>query len=189
MPSHEPGPFHAAVEIVDDQEAAAQQVVAQPRGFFVAEHPAADFDGVDPRVVEQALVHDRQRLAFVRGVDARQPLHALDQVLFGIRPVGEPAAAATGARADAGVGEPHEAEFRVRIHGDAAAGLRPGVGAQHARRASQRLRRGRGRSGDSGDAPCGHDGTKRRTGSTVPGEKKGETQRRSIACAARRDLR
>ena len=73
----EAGPFHAAVEIVDHQEAAAQQVVAQPRGFLVAEHPAADFDRVDPRVVEQLLVHDRQRLAFVRGIDPRQALTPL----------------------------------------------------------------------------------------------------------------
>ncbi len=114
----EAGPFHAAVEIVDHQEPSAQQVVAQPRGFLVAEYPAADFDGVDPRVVEQMIVHDRQRLAFVRGIDPRQALHALDQVLLGIRPIGEPAAATAGARADAGIGEPCEAELGVRIDGD-----------------------------------------------------------------------
>src|ERR671910_125551 len=80
------------------------------------------------------LVHDRQRLTFVRGIDPSQALHASDQVLLSIRPIGEPAAAAAGARAGAGIGEPCEAELGVRIDGDATAGLRPGVGAEHARK-------------------------------------------------------
>ncbi len=39
----------------------------QARCFFLAEHPAADFDRVHPRVVEQVLVHDRELLTFLAG--------------------------------------------------------------------------------------------------------------------------
>ena len=44
-----------AVEVVDHQEAAAQQVLAQLRGLRVGQVPLTDFDGIEPRPIEDVV--------------------------------------------------------------------------------------------------------------------------------------
>ena len=51
-------PLVLAPEVVDHQEAAAIEILAQQRGLVVVEVPLADLDGVQPRVVEHALVDE-----------------------------------------------------------------------------------------------------------------------------------
>ena len=63
-PTHSPDPW----EVIDHQEAAAQEILAQPRRLAVVKIPAADLDGVDPRIVEQLLVHRVHELPAVGSV-------------------------------------------------------------------------------------------------------------------------
>ena len=65
-------PLLVAPEIVDHQESAAQQVLAQPRGFGVAQTPPAGLRGIDPGIVEEAVVGETQ-VTGIAGVDSRQP--------------------------------------------------------------------------------------------------------------------
>ena len=44
-----------AVEVVDHQEPAAQQVLAQLRGLLVGQVPLPDLDGIEPRPIEHVV--------------------------------------------------------------------------------------------------------------------------------------
>lgn len=86
-------PFLWPIEIVDDEEAAAQQVFAQAGGFGVAQIPVAGLGGVDPGVVEKAVVGE-WKMAGLADVEAGEAADAEGEVVVGFGPVLHPPAAA-----------------------------------------------------------------------------------------------
>jgi hypothetical protein len=112
---HERHPLVPAVEVVDHQEPAAQQVLAQPRRLLGRQRPPPHLDRVEPRVVEELVVHDADRALEGARVDGREATHALQEVLVGRRPV-DPRRAAPAATAPtptvAVVQQPHERILR-----------------------------------------------------------------------------
>ena len=76
------------MEVVGHQEAAAQQVLAQARGFDVVQVPAADLDRVEPRIVEDRVVRDLEHASLLADLDAREPADAQREVILGVGLVG-----------------------------------------------------------------------------------------------------
>ena len=93
-------PFALAPEVVDHQEAAAVEILAQDLRFALVEQPLADLDGVQPRIVEHAVVDELDQPAAVavdvdlRDVDAREAADALHDMELGVGVVRRPRAAA-----------------------------------------------------------------------------------------------
>ena len=90
-------PRRRAPEIIDPQEAALQQVLAQPRRFFLREFQRADIGRHRERAAEQRIIGEPDdpggRLAFALAADRRlgQLRHARHQVDAGIGIVRRPA--------------------------------------------------------------------------------------------------
>ncbi len=82
-----------SVKIVDHEEAAAQQKLAQLSGIVVAQTPVPDFHGVKHRKVEHVVGAVEADHLFDRaGIDARKPPHALEQMPVGARIIHRPVA-------------------------------------------------------------------------------------------------
>ena len=83
-------PLVLAPEVVDHQEPAAIEILAQQCRFVVVEVPLADLDRIQPRIVEHAFVDEPDQAAAVavdvdaRAVDDREPADALHDVEFGV---------------------------------------------------------------------------------------------------------
>ena len=88
-------PFPGAVEVVDHQEAAAQQILAQLGRLCVRQIPVADLDGVQPWPIEDIVaVVEIDGLLDRARVDRGQPADHLGHVPVGARVVDRPAGAA-----------------------------------------------------------------------------------------------
>ena len=88
-------PFARAVEIVDHEEAAAQQVLAQLRRLRVGQVPLTDFDGVEPRPIEDVVaVLEIDGLLDRAGVDDAQAADQRRDVAIAARVIDGPARAA-----------------------------------------------------------------------------------------------
>ena len=86
-------PLLGAPEVVDDEEAAAQQIFAEAGGLGIGEVPPAGLGGVDPGVIEEVLIGEAQ-MAGVAGVEAGEALDAEGEVVIGGGPIDEPPARA-----------------------------------------------------------------------------------------------
>ena len=82
-------PLERTVEVVEERAAAAQQELAQDLRVAVGQREVARLDEVDPRVLEEAWVVEREHDR-VEHVDGGGGLDAARQVLFGGRSVDEP---------------------------------------------------------------------------------------------------
>ncbi len=111
--SLEGGPFERAVKIIDHQEPAAQQVIANSRRFLVVEVPVADLDRIDPREIVDIAVQRNQDAALVGRVHRGQPVDSLEEMMLGLGPVSAPrlAAIARLGIAVARIGQPDKLEF------------------------------------------------------------------------------
>src|SRR6185503_17543533 len=93
-------PFAFAPEVVDHEEAAAVEILAQDLRFALVEQPLSDLDGIEPRVVEHALVDELDQAAAIAvdvdfpDVDAGEAANALHDVKLGVGVVRRPRAAA-----------------------------------------------------------------------------------------------
>ena len=113
-------PLKRAVEIVDHQEAAAIEVLAQPRGLGLVEGPASDLDGVEPRVVEDRVVGHAQHARLLADVDACETAYAEMEVILRLGIIDGPAAVAVpepvgASGAAVAIEHPHEVELRRRL--------------------------------------------------------------------------
>ena len=79
-------PIFESVEVVDDEKAPTQQIVSQAIDFYIREVPIADLSRVQPRVIEDAIVGQRQMNSVSR-VDAGEPPDSLRKVDLGFRPI------------------------------------------------------------------------------------------------------
>ena len=77
---HKVLPILRAVEIVDHEEAAFEQVLAQPFGFGIVEGPGLHLNGVDPRVVEYFVGVERDDLLGGAAVDAGETVHGDEEL-------------------------------------------------------------------------------------------------------------
>ena len=91
------------MEIVDDEEPAAHEVLAQARGLLAVRVPLASTRLLenDPRVVEQRVVVERHGAAVVRDLNARHPRERGQEVRLRERIVDRPPRIAPAARARA----------------------------------------------------------------------------------------
>ena len=112
MVSAEQLPLFIAPEIVRHQEAAAQQILAQPRGFGVAQVPPAGLRGVDPGVVEDAVV-GQAHVPRIAHVHAGQPLKSGGEMHLGVRPVHHPPARAHAAARGVAVAAARARQVRI----------------------------------------------------------------------------
>jgi hypothetical protein len=109
------------VEIVDDQEATTQQIVAKAAGLLVAEAQKPDLDRVENRIVEQGAVAQLDVAIVVVGLDARQPSQALGEVIVGLWPISKPRLVAVRAvvAAECTESHPHEVKLGLPLGGSA----------------------------------------------------------------------
>ena len=77
--------------IVEKDEAAAQKILPQARGFGIAQVPSSRLRGVDPRVFEDTVVGEPE-VARIAAIDARQPLDSHGEMIVGCRPIDQPPA-------------------------------------------------------------------------------------------------
>src|SRR5258708_36209190 len=116
-------PRLGAPHVVGDQKAAAHQVFAQALDFGVAQAPRSGLRGVDPGVIEDALVVEEGKVLGLADINAREAPYASREVIVGFRPVYQPpavAAAGAGSVSKAAVElrqivvlKAYEMEFRV----------------------------------------------------------------------------
>ena len=66
---HEEGPFPFIVEVVDHEEAAAVEVLAEAAGLGVGDGSVADTDGVEEGPVEHLVAVDIDNLFDGAGID------------------------------------------------------------------------------------------------------------------------
>ena len=82
----EVAPLRGAIEILEDREAALEQVVAKRRGLAIGQVPEAWFPHERDGVLEELGVVERQdAAAVVADVDVRQLTHDRAQILLGAR--------------------------------------------------------------------------------------------------------
>ena len=65
-------PFALIVEVVHHEEAAALEILLQPRGLGCVENPVAHSNGIDPGPIEDFVVVDVDDLFHRTGVDTRK---------------------------------------------------------------------------------------------------------------------
>ena len=109
-----PGPV--APEVVDDEKAAGQQVIAQRQGFGLGQRHRADLDRVQERVTPQARVGQFDRVVLGPGVDQAQAFERDQELAVRLGVVDRPAAALVVIVELAAVDRAREVEL-VRIAG------------------------------------------------------------------------
>ncbi len=112
-------PLVLAVEVIEHEEAAAREVLAQTLEPLALRQPvaAARLLQEQPRVIEQVWVVEREVAAVRRHFDARHALDGGQEMRFGVRVVDGPPRVAVTARARAAarvVREPRHVELGLR---------------------------------------------------------------------------
>ncbi len=112
-------PLVLAVEVVDHHEAAAPEVLAQPRGLRAVRMPRAATGLLEdePRIVEQRVVVERDGAAILRDLRARHSRERGQEMRFGERIIDRPPRIAPAARSRAAAGrvsEPAHLELGFR---------------------------------------------------------------------------
>ncbi len=105
-------PIVFAMKVVYNQEATAEKVVAEACAFALIDVPVGGLGGVDPGMIENAVVGNREMVRFT-GVDAGEAADALGKVSFGLGHIDHPPLAgkeATNART-LGVFDANEVEL------------------------------------------------------------------------------
>src|SRR4051794_38567874 len=87
---HEDVPLDGAVEIVDHQEASAQEVLAEFPGEIITQVPVPDFHSVEPGPVELFTILQVDRLFDAAGVYTREAAQGEHQVAVAARVVHRP---------------------------------------------------------------------------------------------------
>jgi hypothetical protein len=86
------------VKIIEDDETAAQYVLAQPRYFIVVEIPVPDLLCKQPRVIEEFFIGQPDMPAVVGDLETREPPQASREMILGIRVVDRPPGAPCACR-------------------------------------------------------------------------------------------
>src|SRR5690606_9502354 len=127
------GPLVVAVKIVDDEKAAAQQVLTEPLGLGVRRAPvaAAGLLSEQPRVVEQPIVGQLDVPAVVGDRKARHALERRQKIDLGLRIIDRPPRHEEPARSAAArrrVPQPRDMESGLRRTGPAGHGTGAALG-------------------------------------------------------------
>ena len=87
-------PLAVAVEVIDHEEAAAEQMFAKELRLCVVPLPVSDLDGIEPGPVVVVAILDIDRLLDGADVDAGEAAHGGGEVAVGAGVIGGPAGVA-----------------------------------------------------------------------------------------------